>query len=211
MMRRASLFARRLPAALLAALCCALWGSTSPILKAGFGWMSLSSGDYAGQLLFAGMRFVLAGLMVLALSVPLRRRMPWPNKADWKPIAVISLFQTVLQYVFYYIGLATAGSITASIVGGVNTFTSILLSALIFRQEKLTAPKIAGCALGLAGVALGLILSFAMCRAMGAQFVLSVGAIALGVGFSAAVGVLFGWAPARKASRLNPIDALRSV
>ena len=64
---------------------------------------------------------------------------------------------------------------------------------------------------GLAGVALGLILSFAMCKAMSAQFVLSVGAIALGVGFSAAVGVLFGWAPARKASRLNPIDALRSV
>ena len=64
---------------------------------------------------------------------------------------------------------------------------------------------------GLAGVALGLMLSFAMCKAMSAQFALSVGAIALGVGFSAAVGVLFGWAPARKASRLNPIDALRSV
>ena len=64
---------------------------------------------------------------------------------------------------------------------------------------------------GLAGVVLGLILSFAMCKVMGTQFALSVGAIALGVGFSAAVGVLFGWAPARKASRLNPIDALRSV
>ncbi|MDO5324721.1 MAG: ABC transporter permease [Clostridia bacterium] len=64
---------------------------------------------------------------------------------------------------------------------------------------------------GLAGVVLGLTLSFAMCKAMGTQFALSVGAIALGVGFSAAVGVLFGWAPARKASRLNPIDALRSV
>ena len=36
-------------------------------------------------------------------------------------------------------------------------------------------------------------------------------AIALGVGFSAAVGIGFGWAPARKASRLNPIDALRSM
>ena len=64
---------------------------------------------------------------------------------------------------------------------------------------------------GIAGVIMGLILSFALCRVMGTEFVLSMGAIALGTGFSAAVGIIFGWAPARKASRLNPIDALRSV
>lgn len=63
---------------------------------------------------------------------------------------------------------------------------------------------------GIAGVVLGLGLSFTLCRVLGTQFVISGGAIALGVGFSAAVGILFGWAPARKASRLNPIDALRS-
>ena len=63
---------------------------------------------------------------------------------------------------------------------------------------------------GLAGVVAGLLLSFGLCQMMGTEFALNPGAIALGVGFSAAVGIIFGWAPARKASRLNPIDALRS-
>ena len=64
---------------------------------------------------------------------------------------------------------------------------------------------------GLVGIALGLLLSYILCQVMSTTFVISGGAIALGVGFSAAVGILFGWAPARKASRLNPIDALRSM
>lgn len=64
---------------------------------------------------------------------------------------------------------------------------------------------------GIAGVAIGLLLSIVLTNVMGTEFVLSVGAIILGVGFSAAVGIVFGWAPARKASKLNPIDALRSM
>ena len=63
---------------------------------------------------------------------------------------------------------------------------------------------------GVMGVIVGLALSFGMCQLVGMDFHISTGAIALGVGFSAAVGIIFGWAPARKASRLNPIDALRS-
>lgn len=64
---------------------------------------------------------------------------------------------------------------------------------------------------GVLGVVLGLLLSFILCQVLETTFVLNMGAIALGVGFSAAVGIVFGWAPARKASRLNPIDALRSM
>jgi putative ABC transport system permease protein len=61
------------------------------------------------------------------------------------------------------------------------------------------------------GILLGLGLSYLFSVVADMTFVLSVSAIALGVGFSAAVGIVFGWAPARKASALNPIDALRSV
>ena len=64
---------------------------------------------------------------------------------------------------------------------------------------------------GIAGILIGLILSYALCTMMETSFVISIGAIALGAGFSAAVGIIFGWAPARKASKLNPIDALRSM
>ena len=64
---------------------------------------------------------------------------------------------------------------------------------------------------GLAGVVLGLILSAVMCQVMGTTFTLNYGAIALGVGFSAAVGIIFGWSPARTASKLSPIDALRRM
>ena len=64
---------------------------------------------------------------------------------------------------------------------------------------------------GLLGVGLGLGLSFTLCQVTGMTFVISPGAILLGVGFSAAVGIIFGWAPARKASKLNPIDALRAM
>ncbi len=63
---------------------------------------------------------------------------------------------------------------------------------------------------GIIGVIFGLLVSFVAAQLLSTNFAISMSAIGLGVGFSAAVGIIFGWAPARKASRLNPIDALRS-
>lgn len=64
---------------------------------------------------------------------------------------------------------------------------------------------------GIIGVAAGILLAFAICSLMGTSFLLSFSTIVLALGFSTAIGIIFGIAPARKASRLNPIDALRSV
>jgi len=64
---------------------------------------------------------------------------------------------------------------------------------------------------GLIGIVLGNVLSVIFALWIGFPFALSGGAILLAFLFSASVGIIFGWAPARKASRLNPIDALRSM
>ena len=62
---------------------------------------------------------------------------------------------------------------------------------------------------GLIGVGLGLAGSLAVGQLSGWRITLSAGSIVLAVGFAAAIGVFFGYYPARKASRLLPIEALR--
>jgi putative ABC transport system permease protein len=63
---------------------------------------------------------------------------------------------------------------------------------------------------GLIGIVLGIFIAYIASIIMKTVFSLSMPAIALGLGFSIGVGVIFGWAPAKRASELNPIDALRS-
>ncbi len=62
---------------------------------------------------------------------------------------------------------------------------------------------------GLAGVALGAGVSQVLAAVMHWPMAMSPGSVALAFGFSAAIGVFFGFYPARKASALDPIDALR--
>ena len=62
---------------------------------------------------------------------------------------------------------------------------------------------------GLAGALVGLLGTWAGATALGLPVVVSVPTILLAVGFSAMMGVGFGWVPARRAARLEPIDALR--
>jgi putative ABC transport system permease protein len=64
---------------------------------------------------------------------------------------------------------------------------------------------------GFIGLLLGSLIAYVAAKLIGIGFALSMSSILLAVGFSGAVGIIFGFMPARKASRLNPIDALRSL
>ena len=136
----------------LALLCTALWGSAFPCIKTGYRLFHIASEDTASQLLFAGVRFFLAGILVILFGSFLQRKVLLFRKSALPKIGVVSLFQTILQYVFFYIGLAHTTAVKSSIFGGTGVLFSILFVCLIFRQEKLTFSKLAGCILGFSGI-----------------------------------------------------------
>ena len=144
-----------LPGLILGCLvCCALWGSAFPCIKIGYGLFGIPAHDCASQLLFAGLRFTLAGALVIVGMSAAQRRPLVPQARDIKPIFVLSLFQTIGQYFFFYLGLSRASAMSSSIIEASANFLAILFAALAFHTEKLNTAKVLGCVLGFTGVAL---------------------------------------------------------
>lgn len=137
-----------------AMLCCILWGSAFPCIKIGYQLFDIGASDTAAQILFAGFRFTLAGILTVILGSLLAGQVLYPRRESAGRILWLSLLQTILQYLFFYIGLAHTSGVKASIIEAVNVFVAILVASLLFHQEKLTGCKILGCAAGFAGVIL---------------------------------------------------------
>lgn len=137
---------------MLAMVCCLLWGSAFPCIKIGYSLFEIPAGDTASQILFAGMRFTAAGILAWIFGSIIARKPLVPEKNAYSKIALLSLFQTILQYLFFYVGLAHTTGVKSSVIKGADVFICILVSALVFRLEKLTPKKIIGCIIGMAGV-----------------------------------------------------------
>ena len=138
--------------ALLACVCCVLWGSAIPVIKTGYNLMQVDSADTASQIVFAGIRFTLAGILVLIFASVRERKIMLPNREILKYAVPVCLAQTVGQYFFFYIGVAHTSGVKGGIITGLGNFIAILLACLVFRNERMTGRKIAGCILGFAGV-----------------------------------------------------------
>lgn len=139
---------------ILAVLCNALWGSAFPSIKIGYRLFQIPGDSPASQIVFAGLRFTLAGVMAVLFGCIGQRKILVPKKTSWKMILKLSVFQTILQYVFFYLGLANTTGVKGSIITASNTFLAILVASILFHQEKLTGRKIAACVIGFAGVIL---------------------------------------------------------
>ena len=67
------LFARKNVVYLSAAFCCLLWGSAYPAIKSGYEIFQIATDDIPSKIVFAGYRFLFAGLLLLLLAVVQRK------------------------------------------------------------------------------------------------------------------------------------------
>ena len=136
----------------LATLCCLLWGSAYPAIKNGYALLDIASADIAGQMLFAGWRFVLAGAVLLVVAAAMRKPILGLARRQFGQVALLGLAQTAIQYVFFYIGLAHATGVKSSIMNATGVFFSVLLAHVIYADDRLNGRKALGCLIGFLGV-----------------------------------------------------------
>lgn len=136
----------------LATLCCLLWGSAYPAIKNGYGLLNIAPADIAGQMLFAGWRFVLAGAVLLMVAAAMRKPILGLARRQFGQVALLGLAQTAIQYVFFYIGLAHTTGVKSSIMNATGVFFSVLLAHVIYADDRLSGRKALGCLVGFLGV-----------------------------------------------------------
>ena len=103
--------------------------------------MHIASSDTASQILYAGCRFTLAGILAVVLGSLTQRQFLLPTKASLPHILELSLLQTILQYLFFYIGLAHTTGVKASIIEAVSTFVAIFVAGFYFIRKRLRHGK----------------------------------------------------------------------
>ncbi|MEQ4453967.1 DMT family transporter [Kosakonia sp. YIM B13605] len=150
----ASVFARRNVAYVCATLCCLLWGSSYPAIKNGYELFHIATDDIPSKVVFAGYRFLFAGVLLLLFALAQRKPIGRLSAMQFGQLTVLGLTQTTLQYTFFYIGLAYTTGVNGSIMNATGTFFSVLLAHFIYQNDKLSYNKGLGCILGFAGVML---------------------------------------------------------
>lgn len=137
---------------LLSLFCCFLWGSSAPGVKLGYEYFSIPETDNLGHILFAGIRFTMAGVLTIIFGSLLNGKMLVPKKSSIKMVLAISLFQIIIQETLFCIGVAVTPGSTASILNGLSVFATLIFSAAVFKLEKITRNKAIGCILGFIGI-----------------------------------------------------------
>lgn len=155
-----------------------------------------------------------------------RHRITEPANADFMIMSQNDILSTVSQVTGTFTTLLGGIAAISLLVGGIGIM-NIMLVTVTERTREIGLRKALGATKkiivtqflteailltvigGFAGMILGIIISYALTKVMNMPFTISPLAVLLAMGVSGAIGILFGWYPAKKAADLQPIDALR--
>ncbi|TDX48366.1 DMT family transporter [Orenia marismortui] len=152
-MREKEIFTNKYLVAGLAILACVLWGTAFPSLKISYQKLRIAKDDYFLKMLFASYRFFIASLILLSYQFFRKGSSSLKLKlSDLKLLIFLGLFQTTLQYFFFYNGLANTTGTKASILGTTGTFLTVIIAHFIYKDDKLNLQKSCGLIIGLLGV-----------------------------------------------------------
>lgn len=147
-----SVFKRPLWVAVFALTAAVAWGWAYPLIKLGFAEFGIMPEMTWEKMFFAGIRFFIAGLIVLAVAAAKRRCFAVSDVAGVGYILLFALLNTTFHYAFFYIGLSHSGGARAAILNSLSVFMLVLLACFFFKSDRLTVRKIVGCAVGFIGV-----------------------------------------------------------
>lgn len=135
-----------------AVLCTALWGSAFPAMKRSYEMLDIHKGETAELLWFAGLRFLLAALLILAFAALTSGGKARLRAATVPSLLKIGVFQTFLQYVLFYIGMSMSTGMQGAVISGTTSLFQMLFAHFLYADDKLNARKAAGLLAGLLGV-----------------------------------------------------------
>ena len=184
--------------------------------------------DYIHQVSFTARSSELVEPTAVAITrlMRARHRISNPEMDDFTVRTVEEMAATRVQMAETMTGLLMSVASVSLLVGGIGIMNIMLVSVTERTREigvRLAVGAKAGDILrqflaeavalslvgGLAGIALGITVSEVITKSLGWPVLITTASIAVAFAFSAAVGVFFGWYPARKAANLDPIEALR--
>ena len=147
-----SIFQRPVWVVVFALTAAIAWGWAYPLIKLGFNEWHITQDMTGSKMLFAGIRFAISGLIILAIGRSSHKSFKMATSRDWLYIIAFALLNTTLHYTFFYIGLSHSEGARAAILNSLGTFMLVLLACMAFKSDRLTSSKIVGCVIGFAGI-----------------------------------------------------------
>ena len=151
-MTKTSIFQRPVWVVVFALTAAVAWGWAFPLIKVGFSAFGITADMTGSKMLFAGIRFAAAGLIVLSVARSNGRSFKTGKTSDWWFVLAFALMNTTLHYFFFYVGMSHSEGSRAAILNSLSTFLVVLLACACFKSDKLTSRKIIGCTVGFCGI-----------------------------------------------------------